>query len=328
MAQSKYKPLVYFMTDNELERRFPTEEEAVQHFLNIRYGGAITCPHCGQPVTYRYHDGRLKAFHCYHCHNSFSPFADTIFRKTHLDLRVWFKAISFIINGREGVSSLQLARHLGVAVTTGWRIFHQIRKAMGNDQMRTLFEAVVEVDETYVGGKPRKGNAILDAEGKVVAHSKPKVKRGRGTKKTPVVGVKERDTSHVYAKVMLPDDEGKKLTGPQLLEVLRQGCKNGCTVISDDFSGYNILDKEHGNNFIHLTVKHSLGQYCTKDGIHTNGIENFWGVFKRGIIGTYYHVSVKYMQRYLDEFCFRQNTRKEPRAFDILLSQCVLPPMA
>jgi transposase-like protein len=314
MAKSKYKPIVYFMTEADLLRKFPTEEAAVDHFLAIRYGGSIVCSHCGQPITYRRQD-RLKAFHCYQCHNSFSPFADTIFRKTHLDLRVWFHAISLFINGRKGISSLQLARQLGVSMATGWRMPQQLRKAMDDTDMATLFEAIVEVDETYIGGKPRKGNAILNTDGTVIRHTKPTGKRGRGAAKTPVIGVKERSAGSVCAKVMLPNDQGQKLTGNQLIEALRQACADGSTVISDDFKGYNILDKEHGNGFIHLTVNHSIGQYYTADGINTNGIENFWSLLKRWFIGICHHISLKYMQRSINEFCFRQNTRKNPATF-------------
>jgi transposase-like protein len=285
------------MTEADLLRKFPTEEAAVDHFLAIRYGGSIVCSHCGQPITYRRQD-RLKAFRCYHCHNSFSPFADTIFRKTHLDLRVWFHAISLFINGRKGISSLQLARQLGVSMATGWRMPQQLRKAM---------------DDT-----------ALNTDGTVIRHTKPTGKRGRGAAKTPVVCVQERSAGSVYAKVMLPNDRGQKLTGNQLIEALKQACAEGSTIISDDFKGYNMLDKEHGNGFIHLTVNHSSGQYCTQDGIHTNGIENFWSLLKRGIIGIYHHISLKYMQRYVNEFCFRQNTRKNPATFDVLLSRCVL----
>jgi hypothetical protein len=95
-------------------------------------------------------------------------------------------------------------------------------------------------------------------------------------------------------------------------------------VATDDFSAYRILDRVNENNFTHVSVNHSLGQYSAGNGIHTNNIENFWSVFKRGIIGIYHHVSVKYLQKYVDEFCYRQNTRKDPLAFDILLGQCVL----
>jgi transposase-like protein len=203
-------------------------------------------------------------------------------------------------------------------------MLQQIRIAMGKEDMSKAFEALVEIDETYVGGKPRKTNTILDEKGKVIYRGRANNKRGRGTKKTPIIGIKERSTGRVYAKVALPDKDGKKLTSMQLLGMLDKACKDDTTVISDDFKGYNILDKETPNNFYHFTVNHSLGQYSAGNGIHTNGIEGFWALVKRSWYGTYHNWSIKYMQRYINEICFRQNTRNIETAFDILLSRTVL----
>jgi hypothetical protein len=212
----------------------------------------------------------------------------------------------------------------------------QIRTAMGNVEVAKTFEALVEIDETYVGGKPRKENVYIDAEGKLHKSHTEENKRGRGTKKTPVIGIKERNTKKVYAQVALPNKDGKKLTGKQLFEVLDKVCKDkyeditgeekNTTVISDEFKGYNILDKK--TDFIHLSVNHSLGQFSDGNGIHTNGIEGFWANLKRGVYGIYHHISVKYMQRYVDEFCFRQNNREYGLAFDTVLSQSVLGSVA
>jgi transposase-like protein len=127
---------------------------------------------------------------------------------------------------------------------------------------------------------------------------------------------------------MLPDKQGKRVSGPRMLEMLNVVCQPNTIVATDDFKAYNILDKKNQNNFVRVTVNHSLGQYSTGNGIHTNGIENFWSVFKPGTAGTYRHMSVKYMQQYVNEFCFRQNTRLHPNAFNVLLSRCVLPKAA
>jgi transposase-like protein len=305
---------------------FPTEEVAVDYFINTRYGGVLTCPHCGADTkVYRYQN-RLKACHCKSCNNSFSLFAGTIFEKSSTDMRKWFFAVHLVLNARKGISGLQLQREIGVTYKTAWRMLQQIRLAMGNGDMRKAFSMLVEVDETYVGGKPRRAGKILGPDG--VSPEPSKVKRGRGTRKTPVVGVKERSSGSVYAQVMLPDDEGKKLSGPQLLEVLDKVCTEGTTVISDDFSGYKILDKPGVTRYTHFTVNHSRGEYSAGGGIHTNGIESFWAVFKRGWYGTYHYISVKYMQRYVDEFCFRQCTRERPvlDVFNLLLKRSVLKP--
>jgi transposase-like protein len=207
---------------------------------------------------------------------------------------------------------------------TALRKLNQIRIAMANRETEQLFEAVVEVDETYVGGKPRKTNAILDSEGNVVVKPKVKNKRGRGTKKTPVVGVKERGTGRVYAKVMFPDKEGRKLSGRQLLSIIETTCKKGTIVNTDEFKSYGILNsKENREKYVHVTINHKIGQYVSGD-VSTNGMENFWGIIKNGIRGVYHHISVKYLQRYIDEFCFRQNTRLDKNMFNMLLGQCVL----
>ena len=189
----------------------------------------------------------------------------------------------------------------------------QIRQAMGNKDMSKAFEAIVEVDETYVGGKPRKANGKDDDD-------LPKAPRGRGTRKTAVIGIKERKSNKVYATVSLPDKNGKKLTGKELLSVLDKVCKDNTIVMTDDYTGYNILNYPHKNNFIRLSVNHSSGVFSLGHGVHTNGIESFWALLKRGIFGIYHHISVKYMQEYINEFCFRLNDN----TFDGLVKQCVL----
>jgi hypothetical protein len=140
---------------------------------------------------------------------------------------------------------------------------------------------------------------------------------------TPVIGVRERSSGKVFAKVALPNGKGQKLSGKQLLGVLDTVCMDNTTVISDDFSGYNILNKQHENNFIHLSVNHSIGQFSNGNGVHTNGIENFWSILKRGWVGTYHHWSVKHMQKYVDEFCFRYGNRKNEGIFDKVLEQAI-----
>jgi len=324
--KSKYKPVVRNMPDDIFEEKFPTEAAAVEYFLKLRYGGNIVCRHCGMPITYRYKD-RLKAFHCYHCHNSFSPFEDTIFYKTHLPLRKWFRIISLFLNDKVGVSSLCIARQIGVTEKTAWRVLQQIRIAMGNDEMNRLFTSLVEIDEAYIGGKPRKQNAWVQTDGSLKPRPYPKKnKRGRGTKKIPVVGMKERSTGHVKAKVLLPNEKNETLTGQQLLDVIEKWAEKYTTVISDESNSYNMLDKPD-SQFSHESVNHSKGEYCNyiHKWITTNGIEGFWGVIKPALESTYRNrQTLKYLQRYLDEFVYRQNTGKDKSAFDKLLRRTVL----
>lgn len=132
-------------------------------------------------------------------------------------------------------------------------MLHLIRQAMAKEEYNDVFEAVVEIDETYVDGKPRKSNVLTERETNEKFN-----KRGRGTSKTPVIGVKERSIGKVHAVVANYNDEGKQLTGKQLFNVLKKVCKDGVTVMTDQYSGYNILDKENEKSFIRVKVDHSI----------------------------------------------------------------------
>lgn len=290
------------MTFMEFLKKFPTEKKVIKHFIKIRYPNGIHCNHCGSVKVYK-RKKTPKFFDCNDCNNTFSILKDTIFEKTTTDLRKWMYAIHLFLNGKKGISGLQLQREIGVTYKTAWRMLKQIRLAMGNVGNRELFEAIVEIDETYVGGKPRKRNNNN--------------KRGRGTKKTPVIGVIDRDQKKVYARVAMSNKDGKKLTGMQLLSILNEVCKEDATVITDEFSGYNILRK---TRYIRLMVDHSKGY---SDGIiHTNNIESFWATLKRGVYGIYHHISIQHMQSYVNEFCFRYNNRKADM-FNMVLKQAI-----
>jgi hypothetical protein len=227
------------MTFLDFNQLFPTEKAAIDYFLRVRYGDTLTCPRCGAKVkVYRY---RELAKAC-HCNNSFSPFSGTIFEKTTTSLVKWFYAVHLLLNGKKGISGLQLQREIGCTYKTCWRMLHRIRAAMGNADTAKAFSVLVEIDETYVGGRPRRENAIAGKDGAAAAPEKEPAKRGRGTDKTPVIGVRERSSGKVYAQVALPNEKGQKLTGKQLLGVLEKATADGTTVVSDDFSGYKILD--------------------------------------------------------------------------------------
>jgi len=229
-------------------------------------------------------------------------------------MRKWFFAIHMFLNGKKGISGYQLQREIGVTYKTAWRMLKQIRTAMGNVDHKEFFDTIVEIDETYVGGKPRKDNDHKDDNDNTngtsgtSSSSTPKVKCGRGTGKTPVIGVIDRNGKQVYAKVALPNTEGKKLTAKQLMDVLNVVSKqeNNNTVITDEFRSYMPLKN---NNFVHIRIDHTKA-FSDHKGGHTNNIESFWATLKRGIYGIYHHVSVEYLQRYVDEFCFRYNNRK------------------
>lgn len=292
------------MTFQEFLTRFNTEAKIIAYFIKIRYGDELRCNHCGSTKVYQRHTNH-KVCDCESCHNTFSVFKNTIFEHSSTDLRKWFYAIHLFLNGKKGISAMQLQREIGVTYKTAWRILHQIRKAMSNKEAEAFFNAIVEVDETYVGGKPRKGNK----------DDLPR-KRGRGT---PVVGVISRDDKRVEAGVAKPDRAGKKLSGKQLMAIIDRVVKDASVIMTDEFSGYNILKySEH----IHKIVDHS--KEFSRGDIHVNNLEAFWSILKRGILGIYHHVSVKYLQGYINEFCFRYNHRENEHMFDTLIKQSVL----
>jgi transposase-like protein len=187
-------------------------------------------------------------------------------------------------------------------------MLHQIRAAMGVGDTFKIFNSLVEVDETYVGGKPRIGGSS---------------KKGRGTAKTPVIGIIERDTKQVIARVTLSHSEtGESSVKAHLLPFVMKTVVKGTTVMTDDFKGYNPLEEE---GYPHFFVNHSEKQYSAGNGVHTNNIENFWSILKRGIIGVYHQTSDKYLQRYVNEACYWRSNMTNANAFDRVLKQSVMP---
>ena len=305
------------MTFLELLKKFPTEKDIINHYVHIRYGERAVCNHCGSLKVYQ-RNTDIKMFDCNDCHNSFSVFKGTIFEKSSTDLRKWFYAIHLFLNGKKGISGLQLQREIGVTYKTAWRMLQQIRLAMGNAENQEFFDTIVEIDETYVGGKPRKSNEHDDDAPRGTGTG---AKRGRGTDKTPVVGMIDRNTKKAFVKVAMPNGKGQKLTANQLMDLLKQVSKqeNNNTIMTDEFRGYDPLSK---NDFVHLRVDHQHA-FSDHNGTHTNNIESFWATLKRGIYGIYHHISIEYMQRYVDEFCFRYNNR-ENDMFSMVLKQSVI----
>ena len=302
------------MTFLQLMDKFPDEESAVKYYLSVRYPGGVCCNHCGSVKVYQ-ERSRKKVFSCNDCKSTFSPFKDTIFEKSSTDLRKWFYAIHLFLNGKKGISGLQLQREIGVTYKTAWRMLHQIRLAMGNADNLEFINTIVEIDETYIGGKPRKSNGKKDNDDNF-----PKAKRGRGTSKTPIVGVVDRNNKKIIAKIAVPNADGKKLTAKQLIDVLKTVSKSesGNTIMTDEFSGYSPLER---NGYVHLCIDHTK---AFADGdTHTNNIESFWATLKRGVYGIYHHISAEYMQQYVNEFCFRYNNRGQDM-FNLVLRQSIL----
>jgi len=170
------------MNYKEFLKKFPDDKSTVDYFVNIRFPEGVVCPKCKRKEV-KQRKENPKFYHCRLCNYSFSVFKDTIFEKTTTDLTKWFYAIHLFLNAKKGISAKQLQREIGVTYKCAWRILHQIRKAMEEGNPEGFYEAIIEIDKTYVGGKPRKSNNKDDDD-------LPKNNRGRGTlNKTPVIGI-------------------------------------------------------------------------------------------------------------------------------------------
>lgn len=300
------------MTFLQLISKFPDDNAVIEYYIQARYNGIPACHHCGSISVYHRKD-YPKKYQCMDCNNSFSIFKDTIFEDSYTSLVKWMYAIHLMINSKKGISGLQLKRELGVTYKTAWRMLRQIRKAMGNEDLKEFFKGVVEVDETFHGGKPRKGNT-----GK--QKGKTQNKQGQ-TDKKPIIGIVDRDKKKIYSLVPDPHLKTSKPTSLNILTAIMQYVKpNPDThVITDQYRGYHILKSEGYN---HSFVDHH--RFFSHNGIHTNNIEGFWATLKRGLKGIYQCVSVKYLQSYVNEFCFRYNNRNNDKIFDQLLTQTVM----
>jgi transposase-like protein len=285
----------------QVYKRFPKHSDCIHHLERVRWPDGPRCPYCkSERVTLL--PAELR-HHCNGCNTSFSVTVQTIFHNSKLDLQKWFLAVALILNAKKGLSARQLARDIEVNKNTAWYMGMRIRKALEDDG--GLLRGIVEIDETYVGGKPRKGNK-RDKDGGLGPNL-----RGRGTKKTPVVGAVERK-GNVKAKVMTWLDARHLTTLVRHHVDLSQS-----TIITDEYKGYNRLRAIT----IHKVINHSR-QYVDGD-IHTNSIEGFWALLKRGIVGQYHKVSLTYLQKYIDEFAFRYNQRRNKDAFGLLIAKAM-----
>ena len=274
-------------TIKNLRSDFPNDEACLDFIFKNRWPKGLTCPNCEKKDFYPV-KGR-KSYAC-KCGYQVSPTEGTIFHKSSTPLTLWFHAIFLMSQSKNGVAAKELERQLGVTYKCAWRISKQIRLLMSDDNDPLGGNEIVELDETYIGGKA-------------------KGKRGRGAaKKTPVFGAVERD-GKIKTKVVL---NVRKLT---LMPLIKNMVANNSVIVTDESNSYNDV-KKIGN--LHESINHSKGQYVDGD-VHTNTIEGFWSQFKRSVHGTYHSVSRKHLQLYLDEFSFRYSHRKSDVALPVLI---------
>lgn len=276
----------------ELIAAFPTEKSCIKHLESVIWATDPVSPFDASSKVYTYSNGRYK---CKNTQKYFNVKTGTMFDNTKLPLQKWFLAIWLATSHKKGISSLQLGKDIGVTQKSSWFMLQRIRNCFGIDGH---LDGEVEADEAYIGGSSKNKHASK--------------KTGFYKDKTPVLGMVQRGGDVIAQKV---GDTGVH----DLTKGIQECVKNTAKIYTDEWRGYRILHRFYD----HQTINHSHGKYV--DGnVHTNTIEGFWSLLKRGIYGIYHFVSDKHLQKYVNEFAFRYNTREltESQRFNKMLLNC------
>ncbi len=277
-----------------LQKATVNETAAVEFMEQHRWGTAPACPRCGDANVYKMTsaDGTRNAdyrWRCRGCKKMFTVRTGTIFEESRLPMRVWVYAFWKAASSKKGISALQLSREMMITHKSALFVLRRLRHGLGSNADAPKLTGTVEIDETYVGGKPR---FVGGSHGRI----------GRRTTKVPVVGMVQRDGEVRFQQM-------ERLTINELADVIVENADLTCRVITDDFNMYHPLDKMFRGG--HETVTHSQREYARPGtDIHSNTIEGVFSLIKRGVMGTFHSVSRKHLQNYLNEFEFRWNTRK------------------
>jgi transposase-like protein len=261
------------------------EEQSRLFFESLRWPKGPRCVHCKSKRIIRLNGKKDRAglFLCNKCRQKFTATVGTIMEDSHLPIRKWLIAFHMMCASKKGVSALQIKRQLGVTYKTAWFLAHRIRHAMRAGSAFRKLRGKVEVDETYVGGKTRLGIP------------------GRGSeRKTPVMALVERD-GRIRNRVV------ERVNGETLKGAIREMVDKRSTIMTDEWAAYTGIGKEFKGG--HKVVNHARKEYVRGD-VYTNTAESYFALLKRGVHGTFHHISKKHLPRYCDEFSFRWNSRK------------------
>jgi transposase-like protein len=286
----------------EVLRTFGSDDPCREYLEALRWPDKVKCPRCQSVKTSRVYD--RKVFDCDSCRYQFSVLAGTIFQDTKLPLPTWFAATYLMCESRKGISANQVKRMIGGSYKTAWYLCHRIRAAMKEVDPKPL-SGVVEVDETYIGGK---------------VYGKGSQGRSLKTKEV-VIGIKQR-------KGELRFFHAEDVKAGTLAKYIKENVSEDVDIImTDDFCSYPFaLDRAGHSRDKHRTIKHSSGVYVEGD-ITTNGIESAFSLLKRGIVGTWHKISAKHLSAYLDEMTFRFNNRENPYLFRDTMQKLIETPV-
>ncbi len=282
----------------EIIRRFPDQQSCIDHLEDIRFKNGTYCPLCGstENVKRKKESDLVGRWNCHDCKSSFNVLSGTVMQGTHVPLQKWFAAIALVVNAKKSLSSPQLSRDLELNQKTAWYMQQRIRAAMASDQAPML-AGIIEADETYVGGKPRKRNKRDDDR-----------RGGQGkSDKTPVIGAVERD-GNVIAQVA-EDTTGKSVLN-FVMNTVRPDAK---ILITDENRAYRSVR----NLMPHGVVNHQY-EYV-RGPFHTNTIEGFWSLLKRAWYGTHHRYTTQFMPLFVAEAAWKYNHRKDARPWDTFM---------